>query len=293
MSKELNFIFSNIQKGQESTVYLSSAVKSLIPVAEETVKDATPTPDSFVDQYSLDEINTDTQWAENIYSQGREKDTEETSTQRQYAIVMEAILLQHGELSDWFGKDAYTVKTTKFDDIRNGLDLVLSLPPQDNDIQQKRQNIGIDVTFSQRNLAKKLDRAYTEVCEGQLAEVKYYACEDTHEKGTIRVPRITLAITREHVTELAGLWLNKKNTDIANHAVKGIFLKEIEAQLQFFMSGARRNCHEDLGVYLEGLYKTIKRIRLTNKVSGEQETSFFNPEDTNANWLIEQCDAEK
>ena len=205
---------------------------------------------------------------------------------------MEAILLQHGELSEWFGSGVFTVKTTDFDDFKSGLDIILSLPPKDG--SSERRHIGIDVTFSRFQLSGKLSRGYDEVCQGKLATVKYYACEDANEKGSIQVPRITLAITREHVTELAGLWMNNKNKELGNHAVKEIFLREIEAQLLYFMTGAAKHSQSELRDRLGGLKDIVTRVRINGRRNGtEKKTPFSSEQDHVADSLFKQCETEK
>ena len=155
----------HISRQQNDAGYLSSAVKHLFPKAQELARDFTPDPESF-DEYSEKERLLDIQWAEQAQQKNILESSPEVTVQRQYATVMEAILLQHGELSEWFGEGAFTVKTTDFDDMRNGLDIIVSLPSISS--SPKRRHIGIDVTFSQRNLAKKLGRGYDEVCQGKL-----------------------------------------------------------------------------------------------------------------------------
>jgi hypothetical protein len=173
----------------------------------------------------------------------------------------------------------------------DGLDIVLSLPSKNGSLE--RQHIGIDVTFSQHSLAKKLGRGYDEVCHGKLATVKYYACEDADEKGLIQVPRITLAITREHVTELAGLWMNNKNKELGNHAVKEIFLREIEAQLLYFMTGAAKYGRAELQGQLRDLRDTIMRVRINGRNGTEKKASFLSEQDHVADSLFKQCEVEK
>lgn len=279
-----------ISREQESVGYLSSAVQHLFPKAQELVSGFTPDPYSF-SEYPEREKVSDIRWAEQIKQKNISESSPEVMVQRQYAAVMEAILLQHGELSEWFGEGVFTVKTTDFDDLRNGLDIVLSLPSKNGSLE--RQHIGIDVTFSQHSLAKKLGRGYDEVCHGKLATVKYYACEDADEKGLIQVPRITLAITREHVTELAGLWMNNKNKELGNHAVKEIFLREIEAQLLYFMTGAAKYGRAELQGQLRDLRDTIMRVRINGRNGTEKKASFLSEQDHVADSLFRQCEVEK
>ncbi len=276
----------NIERQQRESDYLSSTVKALLPKAEQLAQASTPDTNSF-SQYSAKEREEDACWAAAMKRKFARENSVENAVQFQYATVMEAILLQHGELSEWFGEGVFTVKTTDFDDLRNGLDLILSFPSKAD--ANERQHLGIDVTFSQFKLAKKLSRGYDEVCNGELATVKYYACEDTGERGAIQVPRITLAITREHVTELAGLWMNNKNQELGNHAVKEIFLKEMEAQLLYFMGGAVKHNQLALRDRLQDLRQIIIRTHAKGR-NGIKRTSFSDMRDSVADSLVKQCE---
>ena len=44
--------------------------------------------------------------------------------------ALEIIIINEGEINNWFGENAYLVRTTKFDDFINGFDGILEIDSQ-------------------------------------------------------------------------------------------------------------------------------------------------------------------
>lgn len=154
------------------------------------------------------------------------------------AEVLEAIFYEHIEMSEWLGRSAETIKTSEFDDIMNGVDLVVEFNQEAE--AQNHLALGVDVTFGARHLESKFNKIKAEIDADTLAEVKYYDSATIH--GRLKqVPRVVVGVEKETVLELAQLWMQHKNQELAQHEVQFVLLGQIRKQLNAFMEYAQKN----------------------------------------------------
>lgn len=111
-------------------------------------------------------------------------------------LLMENFLEVEVDRSDWFG--ATTVRTTRFDDFFNGVDLVLEWEQEEGDGVIPR--LAVDVTTARGGavLRNKQSRA------DAPARVKYFRSDVTGKDLTIFAPEIILAVQPEIIEILAG-----------------------------------------------------------------------------------------
>ena len=70
----------------------------------------------------------------------------ENSKKRSEAL--EIIIINEGEINNWFGENAYLVRTTKFDDFINGFDGILEIDSQGTSINKiQRAALAIDASM--------------------------------------------------------------------------------------------------------------------------------------------------
>ena len=147
------------------------------------------------------------------------------------AKVLEAIMLA-GELHNWFGNNTEVIKSSRFDDIIGGTDLILEL----EEIMPRRfsqLSIAVDVTFSSLAQEKKFERIKEEIDRGKLATIKYFHSEKEHFRGErSNIPRVVIGIEYSRVIELAALWLRKENVALASHSRSASFLRKLLCSLR-------------------------------------------------------------
>lgn len=188
-------------------------------------------PKNFVDLYGEQNVTEDL----NRVALTKEKFAP-TETKKA-AEVLEAIIYQHTELSDWFGQTAETIKTSEFDDIINAVDLVVQFNEEDN--PSGHLALGVDVTFGTTSIHKKFERIRHEIEKDKLAQVKYF--ESHNFKGSLQqIPRVVLGVEIEGVKELAALWIHDNKKQLAEHPVRAVLLREIKEQLGVFLKFAER-----------------------------------------------------
>lgn len=185
------------------------------------------------------------------------------------ADVFEAIVIEQGELNDWFGPNAFTAKTSRYDDYENGIDAVVEFEkPQ----EATHLGLGVDVTFS-ADTSKKFDRIRNQIESGRLPRIKYFSSERLHFRGELRkVPAVVIGASRETIQELIPVWMARDNKNLAGHFMQLLILKEIEAQLIAFQAYASKNNKPEIAKIYADALETIKNI-LQNKEELQQKIS--------------------
>jgi hypothetical protein len=230
MSFENDFAFK-LDRETENTPFINECHKKAAKVLEEAAID----PNSFKyprGDYDEENIQNDldlvSEYKKNFES-------------KKLAEILEVILYEHFELSDWFGSNAETIKTSEFDDIINGIDLVVELSPDEQPAHQLA--FGVDVTFSENYLEKKFNKIQKEIDLDKLAEIKYFDSSTVH--GRLRqIPRLVVGLEKEHALELAGLWYRNENKELGSHVAQFTILQQVKEQLAAYFSYAKRNDKE-------------------------------------------------
>ncbi|MHB1163271.1 MAG: hypothetical protein ACYCZZ_01960 [Minisyncoccota bacterium] len=156
-----------------------------------------------------------------------------------FGDILEAVVFEHGELSDWFGPQAQVIKSARFDDYINKIDMVIEF--EDAEKRFSYLALGVDVTFGSQDLSKKFADIRTKIDSGELGEVKYFHSERQHFIGPkSKVPQVVIGTEMERVKELGLLWMNRKNKELGEHPVQITILEEIVLQLETFADYAKR-----------------------------------------------------
>lgn len=274
---------------------LSPKVEKISPVEEEVFRRLVPkfqalriNMDEFGGVYPKKEIERDKQDVK------IKKTLFEDSPFYRRAQILEALLAEQIELSDWFGESATTIVPAEIDDLYHGVDLATEFP-QDNADEELR--MGLDVTVSKGlSLTTKLLLIKSKIEKGELTEMKYFASESLPDfRGRKRMPSIIIGLDPRTINELASLWLmvdRSKNpnpdTDpidreilreqareaqqkLAHHRAQVLILKEIELQLEAFSNLARKTGHSEIASQFEKLLALTRKILSKKKISKADE----------------------
>ncbi len=225
--------------------------------------------------FSERDVQEDLAFVEDQESKHKSRETPQSRELKEISDSFEALVLWNGEMAEWFGKTAKTVKTSKFDDYKNGVDMIVSF-------QEGRsvQHLGLaaDVTFSSdpKVMRDKFSGLRSQIRNGTLAKVKYFHHANYHGQLS-KLPEVIIGVSMKMVRELEGLWVDGKNTVLANHRVGILLLKQIEAQLITFAKYAEsmgqtdaRDIYTDRLEIIQGILK--EKAELVDKVEGVEET---------------------
>lgn len=229
--------------------------------------------EDFSDLYGEENISKDKKEVERleaIFSQ----DSKEAQQTNKLATVFEAILCEHSELSEWLGPNVFTIKTSRYDDIKNGVDGVAEF--HEDNSSASHLALAVDITFSS-DTSKKFERIKNEINSGKLAKIKYFKSEQMKIRGELaNVPRVVIGVEARTVKELADLWTSKDNRALGKHPVQFQILKEIIAELETFKNYANKIGKEKLVKIFNRDLNLVKKIYENKKIDDiELEGSFF------------------
>ncbi len=163
----------------------------------------------------------------------------ENGSDKVAADILEGIIYEQIELADWFGPHAHTLKTSEYDDIKNGVDLVVELNEPERG--SSHLALGVDATYGTRTIAKKFERIKRDIERDTLARIKYFESSDGRFKGALsQVPRVVLGVERDTILSLARLWTEKKNKELGAHPIQELLIKQTRSQLVAFREYARK-----------------------------------------------------
>lgn len=128
----------------------------------------------------------------------------------------------------WF-KDVKSIMTSDFDDLRVGIDAVL----KHKDGGYLGAAFDFTVSSQEAIIEKKLIREWERnIKTGKIPTIKYFEDPDTHQKGSLLVPKFIIGASKKDVEGLATAYLEDNNELLENHPFKYLILQQIEEQLQ-------------------------------------------------------------
>lgn len=170
--------------------------------------------------------------------------------------ALEVIMVEGGELYDWFGEYAFLSRTGKYDDY-NGIDGVLEIVREEGE-DQDPHNIALAIDASMRpdfsSIDRKIRRNVERVMGPKKPRVKYFqSAVNGVKKRLDMVLPVVVGVEGKHAEELTDLFgevirlramkdrnentkkvLKEKLDSIASHPAQIIFLQEIVDQLDAY-----------------------------------------------------------
>jgi hypothetical protein len=251
--------------------------------------------------YKEDQIQDDINEVSRREEEFKKENTPEENKIKEYSDMVEALISQEAELSDWFGEDVFVYDTSKYDDLENGVDIVTEFKEEG---VFSHMGLAIDVTFG-TNIRGKLLRIKREIKSGELASVKYFSSQRDNESdkkvGLKNIPRVIIGTNKETVDELSGLWLQREklrkskftdksltdvereaisdklsevNKKIRNHKIQIHVLKQLAFQLEKYYEFAMKKEKTDVAKKLNTGLDIIKKI-LASKKDTEEKDEFL------------------
>lgn len=232
--------------GQKRIDEIKVTAEKLLPMhthLKEVMEMMSIHPENFGNCYDRSEINSDQQYVArmNKIFQGQAHERGPNGlTQgevRKLAELLEYQIISGINIGKWL-PGCTAIKTSEYDDIKNGVDLVLSYK-QGN--ESGHLGLGVDISFS-HNLDKKFQRIKDEIdaydgVDNMLGEVKYFSDRKAHKRtGLNGIPRVIAALDLGVMEDL-GRVKNGGPGHIARHTI----VHEMEVQLAVFADYARKH----------------------------------------------------
>lgn len=242
----------------------------------EKVLDADRIDPQKFEHYDKQMVNRDMQYVRDREAQFEIKSTPESKKDKKMATILEAIIHEQVELSDWLGPNAETITSSHYDDIANGVDSIVKLRHEGEG--DTHLGLAIDVTFS-TDIRDKLNKIMQDIENGKLTEIKYSPLsdsEDAHEyayKGNSKMPRVVVGIEKQVAEKLADLWIKKNKKELGQHPVQHVIAKEILDQLAVFEQYARSHGnHNNIAVVYRQVSAVIERSLKEKEDGGDYAT---------------------
>jgi hypothetical protein len=226
-------IFRNIDKSREKRQELSPSMERAHRKALTMLHDPEYSiqEESFVSVYGKERVNEDKALTTRLRSKFDMQQTPFERISKQMADTLEAILLDESEMSDWFGENATTVKTSDYDDFVNKVDMLTEWHTPGEGMRMLA--LAVDVTFGTESIRKKITQIRDEIDSGSLGSIKYFKDVRGDFMGMRNnVPRIVLGVSQPMVEELANLWVNGEKEKLGVHPIQRVFAIQMRAQLQ-------------------------------------------------------------
>ncbi len=201
-------------------------------------------PEKFADLYSAENVDRDLRYVadmERTFNASASNEVVPGLTEGDIKRLSERVeyeVIRGINVGQWFdGVEAY--KTSNFDDIANGVDVVLEMQ---GDGSYGHLGMGVDITFSQ-NIDKKFLRIRDEIDnydgdKNRLARVKYFDSPNTGIRGELNnLARAVIAVDLPMLKDMTGI---KDAESLHGHISKHVTLLEIQHQLEIFLAYARR-----------------------------------------------------
>jgi len=217
----------------------------------------------FEEMYGKEVVAKDIETVDKIELGFKSRSTPEGDKMKAIADVFEAIVLMQSELNEWFGENARTLKTARYDDYINKVDMLAEwFTPSDG---SRILALAVDVTFGTKSIQHKLQAIKEEIDNDKLGSIKYFKDDRGDFMGMrSNVPRTVIGVSESMVEELASLWTQRKNKDLSTHSVQWLFMSEIEFQLAAMHEYASKQGKLNVIPAYEQALGTIRNI-LANK----------------------------
>lgn len=215
--------------------------------------------DSLVDLYGAENVAADKAEVARLEKIFADNSNEQIERAKRTATILEAIIHDQFEMSDWFGPNARTIKPSRYDDIKNGIDTIVEIEKENE--PKSHMALAIDVTFS-TDMEEKFARIKKEIDQERLAKIKYFN-SDTHRGEVSQKPRVIIGADIDTIDELAALWTDgsKESRDrLAKHPIQIVLLDQILNQLEYFKVYAQRNKKEAVIPALSQAIYLVKEV---------------------------------
>ncbi len=235
---------NTFENNKASGIEKKEIIEKALFLSREIIKRTQIKEADFQELYGKEEIERDSNYVEKRTNDFKNSN-QENSENAKLGEIFEAITAVARE---WFGKNTQTIKTSRYDDIANGIDLIAELSKDEEGIFVGEIGLAIDVTFS-NEFEDKLEKIRKEIDEDRLPKIKYFESKKRKIKGQLSdVVRVVITASKETVLELSETLISAtKNPKILfENQFQFQALEEIIIQLKTYQRYAQSLGRKDL-----------------------------------------------
>jgi hypothetical protein len=162
--------------------------------------------------YSSEVIERDSKYVERMEGifKSEEIRDPELGRQRRRGRLFEEIIFEGIEEGDWMGGGAEVQKSSRFDDIVNKVDGIITFVEE---MSSSHMAFGVDVTQSAESVSDKFRKIKKSIQMETLSEVKYFKSED-YEGRLLKVPRVVVGVDgagMRKASEIVYAFISRRN----------------------------------------------------------------------------------
>jgi hypothetical protein len=225
-------------------------------------------------------------------------DIERINVGEKFSEILEVIISDEGERYGWIGENNVLRRTSEFDDIFNGVDVILEFKPEEelsSEGQPVTKKMALGVDASRNNdfhaLTAKINRNVAKLTDQnnpKLNEVKYFqSAFNINEKGRLKpIIPVVIGLDRKHLSELvsvcallrslphsqmgeaydksgvkAGDLQKELSERLKKHPAQAVFCKEIELQLMYYLKVFQNKTYPRAEKYKDEIRSILKKIK--------------------------------
>lgn len=148
--------------------------------------------------------------------------------------IFEGFIHQAIGRSQWFGRDAQTLSVSEYDDFKNGVDVLVEYGGTQG---YSHLALGIDVTYNEEAVSKKIEAAFGHLRRGNLTTVEYFESPKMGLKGTMSdVPSVVIGLQKETVIELMKMFEKDDYEKLSKEISQFIILEQIKIQIEGYLA---------------------------------------------------------
>ena len=259
-------------------------------------KKASIRPSDF-SNYDRESIRKDEEYVASIEEKFRLENNPEKAASLRRGELLEALIDEAIKKARWMGPDTTTINTSRYDDIRNGIDMILELIGREG---FSHLALSIDMTSSSKQAAIKLGNIKNNILGGNLPDIKYFHSQRAGIKGGYeKIPKLIIGVDPDSIRDLcltrleihtfhSGLKNPKNNSEslqrslrdkknaslekFAKSIVRFIIIREMEMQLIKYEQFARKNNKIEVAEKYRSAYETLQRIKGPETESLDHDT---------------------
>ncbi len=212
---------------------------------------------------------------------------------KQRGLAFEMLMCDQAEFGEWFGENAMISRTSEYDDVINGIDIVVEVDGE----KARRIALAVDasITSNKEVVRKKITKNLKKINNKKTSsEVKYFQSKVLgEEKGKIKnLFPVVVGAERKNANKLFELFAKMKEEridaerkeflqkELANHPLHYNFLEEIKVQLETYIKifddeEKKKEC-EDILLFVKEVIEEKEREGISLDNSLKEDLTYKN-----------------
>lgn len=221
--------YSPIENSLIGPQLLKTAEEKARMIREQYSPNLAPFMDDHV--YGRKAVFSDLQEVQRMEKQFERNSAREIEAKR-VSDIFEAYFVDAASQMQWFGKKSNVMRTTRFDDYKNGVDAITTF----SDEQDRHSHLAMstDLTFGLDASMDKIEGIMSDISQGKMSRVRYFHSDQTGYTGTLNnLPKTVIGLDAEHLPNFIRLWTHDQSSPELIDT-RNILISQLYHQLRTF-----------------------------------------------------------